>query len=149
MSIRGYFFDPKFQTGWEDTDIRFLLILLGHKTKLCASTKAWHIGSAADNGNTGMFDKNLNYQKRIFRNRMYIIGKYITPYFYIWPTFVYLVNIILNFYIKTFQPNSIGAYREAMEEYKNNIPAIRKEVSIIKPFAKGSCFDLIKYIVHV
>lgn len=149
INKRNFFFDPKFQTGWEDTDVRFLLILLGYKTQLCKNTKAWHIGSAADNGNTGMFQKNLNYQKRIFRNRMFIIEKYIKPNFLIWPMVITFINIILKLYIKRFQPNSINSYDEAIKEFKQNRSLIKEEVSLIKPNYKCSKFELLKYLVRI
>ena len=40
--LRGFFFDELFETGWEDTELRFLFSFLDEKTMLCKSTKAWH-----------------------------------------------------------------------------------------------------------
>ena len=117
---RGYFFDVKFGTGWEDTEVRFFMLYLGYKTKLNKETRAWHVGSASDNEHIGMFEKNLNYQERIFRNRMYVIDRYINNIFPLWSLYIKGFNIILLVYIAIFHHKSLVSYFRGRREFLNN-----------------------------
>lgn len=150
INMRGFFFDEMFGTGWEDTELRFLFLLLGKNTKLCTNTKAWHIGSAADNGNTGMFEKNLNYQTRIFRNRFYIIEKYIKGNFILWPLYVSIINCFLYLYIYVKHKESLGALSEAKKEFKENkIEVKRQRLQINNIISKKHKYKLLKHIVSI
>jgi len=81
QKMTGSFFDEMFETGWEDTDLRFLLAYMGWHTKCVVTTRAWHIGSASVGAAKRLFDKSKSYQQRIFRNRFYIQYKYIRNIF--------------------------------------------------------------------
>ncbi|MBE6288205.1 MAG: glycosyltransferase [Mediterranea massiliensis] len=149
INIRGFFFDEMFGTGWEDTELRFLFILLDKKTMLCKNTKAWHIGSAADNGNIGIFEKNINYQKRIYRNRFYIIEKFIKGNFRIWPIYLYIMNIAIYLYIYMFKKKSIKALKEAREEFKENRMYVIAQRRHIQKYIVCSPSELLKYVVSI
>jgi|GEM_PF-1385391 len=130
--LRGFFFDELFETGWEDTELRFLFSFLDEKTMLCKSTKAWHVGSASDNCNAGMFQKNLSYQKRIFRNRLYVINKYIKGYFPIWYIYIKIINKLIDLYIFYFHNNSFQSLQDAKKEYEYNNEAIKDQSELLK-----------------
>lgn len=149
VELRGFFFDEKFGTGWEDTELRFLFAFLNMKTMLCESTKAWHIGSASDNGNQGMFEKNLNYQQRIFRNRMYVIGKYIKGNYIIWYWYICIVDFILDIFVRLRHKESVEPLKRAKKEYKDKMCIIKKERALIRDNMKINKRDLFKYIVSI
>jgi len=146
-AMRGFFFDEMFETGWEDSELRFLLAHMGKKTKLCANTKAWHIGSAADNGNVGVFQKNIFYQKRIYRNRFYIIEKYIKGNYIIWPLYINAMNMLIYIYMCIRHKASIPALKEAKIEYNSNIDQIINQRKEMNNLVKHSKFNFLRHIV--
>jgi GT2 family glycosyltransferase len=74
-SVSGSFFDDDFETGWEDTDMRFRAFLRGWKTLYYPKIRAWHILSASDGGRIRLTQKSSQYQVRILRNRYFVIIK--------------------------------------------------------------------------
>lgn len=149
INLRGYFFDEKFGTGWEDTELRFLFAYLNKKTMICKSTKAWHIGSAADDGNIGMFDKSLSYQQRIFRNRMYIIGKYIKRNYWLWFIYICVVNMIIDIYVRCAHKESVPYLKSAKLEYNNNKQIINQENKVIRSNMKIKKRELFHFVVSL
>jgi len=131
--IWGYYYDPKFQTGWEDMDLWYRLRILGWKCYYDDSITAWHVGSASDNGNKRLIEKNLDYQKRIFRNRWYFIIKNITgsTLLCLLPAII-LADILLVPYFLAKSPRSIRALIKAMFEVFINLKFILKDRNIAK-----------------
>jgi GT2 family glycosyltransferase len=76
VSVSGHFFDPLFETGWEDTDVRFRLFWRGWKTVFSPRLVGWHVGSGSADAKLNLIDKPYEYQKRIFRNRAFVISKF-------------------------------------------------------------------------
>lgn len=147
IGFRGFFYDEKFGTGWEDTELRFLFAFMDKKTMLCKGTRAWHIGSAADNGNVGMFDKSLSYQQRIFRNRMYVIGKFIKGNYMLWYWYICTFNFIIYLYVKIAHKESVPSLKAAIKEYNASESIIKKENTLIRKSIKINKRDIYKFII--
>jgi|TARA_B110000483_G_scaffold105315_1_gene128516 hypothetical protein len=124
-NVSGHYFDKAFETGWEDTDFRFRAILRGWKTLYFPEIHAWHVGSASDNENTRLIDKSIDYQKRIFRNRLYVIEKNL-PQNVKKEIGIYLkiTNILMYFYYLIKSPKSLKAIKNAKIEFNNNIKKV-------------------------
>jgi len=71
--IVGYYYDERFVTGWEDTDLWFRLHHRGWQVLFFAAAYGWHVGSGSVGGKAKLIEKSQDYQKRIFRNREYVI----------------------------------------------------------------------------
>lgn len=121
FSVSGYYFDPDFETGWEDTDMRFRLFWRGWKTLYYPGAIAWHVGSASDKGNKRLIDKNISYQQRIFRNRYYVIIKNIPKQLksYFWLKLFLTETLIYPYYL-ILSPRSLVALFKAKKEVKRN-----------------------------
>lgn len=143
---RGFFFDEKFETGWEDTELRFFMMFSGYITLLNKNTIAWHVGSASDNENTRMFEKNLNYQTRIFRNRMYVIDRYIKKFFPIWYLYVCIINVVLIIFVLIWHRDSFKSYLHARKMFKEHA-LYRKEQRLIVKKAMNLSWDEIKHFI--
>jgi len=121
-NVSGYYFDKAFETGWEDTDMRFRAMLRGWKTLYYPKVHAWHVGSASDNGNIRLIDKSFDYQKRIFRNRMYVIEKNLPSNIKKWLNpYLCLSNILMYIYFFFISRKSLKAIALAKKEFKENL----------------------------
>lgn len=148
QKLTGSFFDEMFETGWEDTDLRFLLIYMGWNTKCVATTRAWHIGSASVGAAKRLYDKSKGYQQRIFRNRFYIQYKYIRNIFITWDFFLCITNLLIPIYLILFHSKSTVPYIKGYIEYrskKNSFSSIKKEIMLLK--ANVNCIK--KYIFEI
>lgn len=144
QKLTGSFFDEMFETGWEDTDLRFLLIYMGWHTKCIITTRAWHIGSASVGAVKRLYDKSESYQQRIFRNRFYIQYKYIKNIFVLWNMFLCVVNFMMPIFLILFHPKSIVPYIKGYMEYKSKkaeldskkskIMLLRIDVDLVKKY---------------
>ncbi len=124
--ISAHYFDIAFETGWEDTDLRFRAMLRGWKTLYFPKAHAWHVGSASDNGNFRLIEKSFDYQKRIFRNRLYVIEKNLPLSIRKWiQPYIYLTNILMTFYYFFVSKKSLKALSKAKKEFKINIKEVR------------------------
>ncbi|PKQ68746.1 hypothetical protein BZG01_03245 [Labilibaculum manganireducens] len=101
VDVSGHFFDEAFETGWEDTDVRFRLFFRNWKTYFIPDAKAWHVGSGSDNENKSLISKSRDYQIRIFRNRRYVINKNIPNVFFLWRVFLFFLEPVIFFYYCT------------------------------------------------
>lgn len=144
---RGFFFDEAFETGWEDTEVRFYMLHTGHYTLLNKKTLAWHVGSASDDEHTGMFEKNLAYQKRIFRNRLYVIGRYVTGFSWPWRLYISVINMILFLYVLILQNKSLPSYFEAYKDYNRNKEHNKEQRRIVSENRVINPKDICAYFV--
>ena len=147
ISLRGFFFDEAFQTGWEDTEIRFLMFFMGQKSMLNTNTRAWHVGSASDNENERLLDKNPNYQVRIFRNRLYIIDRYIRGRYIGWYIYLCLVNLALSFFLFVLHRDSYRLLKRAKTEFHNNIDYSSRQRAIVNSLKNVKSKSIFKYII--
>lgn len=147
VELRGFFFDETFETGWEDTEIRFLMFNLKQKSMLNTNTRAWHVGSASDNEKERLLDKNPNYQVRIFRNRLYIIDRYIKGIYPGWYIYLCLVDLALSGYLFLFHRNSFKLLKRAKVEFHNNSEHSYKQRSIISNINKANRNSILRYII--
>ncbi|MFH0726541.1 MAG: glycosyltransferase family 2 protein [Pseudomonadota bacterium] len=74
-SIAGYYFDPKFETGWEDKDIFFRTHHSGWKFLYNPTCIGYHAISGSVGGKKLLIEKDIVYQTRIIRNRYFFIFK--------------------------------------------------------------------------
>ncbi len=118
INISGHFFDPLFQTGWEDTDVRFRLFWRGWKTLYSQDLVGWHVGSGSANSKIRLIDKPLDYQKRIFRNRMYVIGKFPKELLDKLRIYLFLTNLLIFPYYVFISPRSLFALFLSYKEFK-------------------------------
>lgn len=135
-----------FETGWEDTDLRFLLAYMGWHTKCVVTTRAWHIGSASVGAAKRLFDKSKSYQQRIFRNRFYIQYKYIRNIFILWNVFLCVVNFVMPLFLILFYPKSIVPYVKGYMEYRSKrtkLDSIKSQILLLKDNA-----DLVKKYIY-
>jgi GT2 family glycosyltransferase len=139
FQITGYYFDPLFETGWEDMDIYFRLQLFGWKSMFNKSIKAWHIGSGSVDGNDTFLSKSTDYQKRIIRNRWYLIYKNIplSVLIKISP-WIILFELSLPFYLVMKTPKTLGAYIGAIRSFWSNFAKIKARRKIIMQNLKVS-----------
>jgi len=75
FDVTGYYYDPKFETGWEDKDLFFRLHHLGWKFLYVPAVIGYHAGSGSVGEKHKLIDKTISYQTRIFRNRYFFIFK--------------------------------------------------------------------------
>lgn len=146
QKMTGSFFDEMFETGWEDTDLRFLLAYMGWHTKCVVTTRAWHIGSASVGAAKRLFDKSKSYQQRIFRNRFYIQYKYIRNIFILWNVFLCVVNFVMPLFLILFYPKSIVPYVKGYMEYRSKrtkLDSIKSQILLLKDNA-----DLVKKYIY-
>lgn len=146
-SIRGFFFDEAFQTGWEDTEIRFFMYFLGLKTMLNTETKAWHVGSASDNENERLLDKNSGYQIRIFRNRLFIIDRYIKGRYWGWYTYLCFINFALSVYLYFFKRESYVLMKKAKSEFNSNKAYLEEQRALVSSNIKNNRMSIFKYCI--
>jgi len=129
----GYPFDEDFETGWEDMDLWFRLQLFGHKCIYVPDSVVWHVGSASAKERKRLIDKDLEYQKRIFRNRYYVIKKNYTKtmkrkYFF---ALLFTELILYPYYFfKSFK--SLKALKAAKKEVRKNKIKIKGKRDLIQ-----------------
>jgi GT2 family glycosyltransferase len=120
FSVSGYYFDEDFETGWEDTDMRFRAFLRGWKTLYYPKIHAWHVLSASDEGKYRLTQKNSKYQVRIFRNRYFVILKDLPVEIKRWlRIYLLLAEILMVPYYLFLYPRSFLSLISAKKEYKN------------------------------
>jgi GT2 family glycosyltransferase len=127
-TIYGYFYDPKFETGWEDMDLWFRLHRLGWNCYFKKELIAWHVGSASAEAKKKLIEKNLEYQKRIFRNRYYLIIKNITGKLAIrlFP-FIAVAELLIIPYYLFVSPLSVKALFSAWIQIMQQFPKLMQE----------------------
>jgi GT2 family glycosyltransferase len=120
FSVSGYFFDEDFETGWEDTDMRFRAFLRGWKTLYYPKIHAWHVLSASDEGKYRLTQKNSKYQVRIFRNRYFVILKDLPVEIKRWlRVYLLLAEILMVPYYLFLYPRSFLSLISAKKQYIN------------------------------
>lgn len=118
-SVSGYYFDEDFETGWEDTDMRFRAFLRGWKTLYYPEIHAWHILSASDGGKIRLTSKSSKYQVRIFRNRYFVILKNLPDEINKWlKIHLFLAEILIIPYYLIFYPRAFISLISAKIEYR-------------------------------
>lgn len=123
--VTGYYFDPKFETGWEDKDIFFRCHHLGWKFYYNPKIIGYHAVSGSVNNKSKLIDKDIKYQKRIFRNRYYFIFKnYPLILLLLHSPFLMFTELMLYPYYLCKNPKSIIALLSAKKEFINNIKII-------------------------
>lgn len=149
MRIWGYFYDPKFGTGWEDLDLWFRLHMLGWKCYYRDDLIAWHVGSSSADEKKRLIDKSLEYQKRIFRNRWFLLiknvfGKTLVS---ILPSIIAAELSLIPYYLYK-SPESIYAITKAFIEVIVSLPALLSERRKAIRWAKDSKNDMINYFIR-
>lgn len=120
FSVSGYYFDEDFETGWEDTDMRFRAFLRGWKTLYYPKIHAWHVLSASDGGKIRLTQKNSKYQVRIFRNRYFVIFKNLPAEINKWLRIrLFLAEILMVPYYLFLYPRTFLSLISAKKEYRN------------------------------
>jgi GT2 family glycosyltransferase len=145
LTISGHFFDPLFQTGWEDTDVRFRLFWRGWKTLYSPDLVGWHVGSGSADSKVRLIDKTLDYQQRIFRNRMYVIGKFPDKLKKRLRFFLYIANFLIIPYFMFRSPKSLIALYSAHKEVKKNSLPISLQQNLIQKTANVEVDEIFKY----
>jgi GT2 family glycosyltransferase len=74
-SVSGCYYDEDFGTGWEDIDLFLRMQLRGWRCLFLPQASGWHVGSGSVGGNDTFLSKKTDYQKRIIRNRLFVIIK--------------------------------------------------------------------------
>ena len=146
MDSYAFFFDEKFETGWEDNDLRFRFIFRNWKTKI-ANTIAWHVGSASDAENKKLIDKSYNYQVRIFRNRFFIQKKYISTLYPLWNIQLNILNLFIPIYYLFVNPVSAKAYIQGYVLFKRNMKYLKQQQKITKESICVDKKELYKYLI--
>ena len=145
ITVSGHFFDPLFQTGWEDTDVRFRLFWRGWKTLYSPELIGWHVGSSSANSKMRLVDKSLQYKQRIFRNRMYVIGKFPGKLKRRLRFYLPISYILIILYFLFRSPKSLLAlYRAQLEVKKNKLP-ISIQQGLIEKSAIVDVDEILKY----
>ena len=142
----GTFFDEYFETGWEDNDLRFRFVYRNWKTKL-ANTIAWHVGSASDDENKKLINKNFKYQVRIFRNRFFIQKKYVSLFYQSWNVMLNCLNCLIPFYYLIIRPQSFFAYILGYFQYSKHKKRIKSESTNVKTSLLVDKKELYKYFI--
>jgi GT2 family glycosyltransferase len=120
FSVSGYYFDEDFETGWEDTDMRFRAFLRGWKTLYYPKIYAWHVLSGSDGGKIRLTQKNSKYQIRVFRNRYFVILKDLPAEIKKWLRIQLLMTeIIIVPYYMFLYPRTFLSLISAKKEYRN------------------------------
>jgi GT2 family glycosyltransferase len=120
FSVSGYYFDEDFETGWEDTDMRFRAFLRGWRTLYYPNIRAWHILSASDEGKIRLTQKSSKYQVRIFRNRYFVILKDLPAEIKRWLRIqMILAEILIVPYYLFLYPRTFLSLISAKNEYRN------------------------------
>ena len=120
FSVSGYYFDEDFETGWEDTDMRFRAFLRGWGTLYYPKIRAWHVLSASDEGKIRLTQKNSKYQVRIFRNRYFVILKNLPTEINKWLRIhLFLAEIIMVPYYLFLYHRTFLSLISAKKEYRN------------------------------
>jgi len=144
----GYAFDEAFGTGWEDMDLWFRLQLFGHRCVYLPDAVAWHVGSASANEQKRLIDKPFEYQKRIFRNRYYVIYKNYTKEMrrkLRWA--LVLAELCLFPYYLIKSPESLKALRIAKAEVRDNKKELKRKRELIQKNAVSGYETLKKFYV--
>jgi GT2 family glycosyltransferase len=126
--VFGYYYDPKFETGWEDTDLWFRCQLLGYRAYFARELLAWHVGSASAGGKRRLVDKRPEYQRRIMRNRYYTIIKNIpTSILFRLAPYLLFTELGLVPYFAVMSPKSVMGLVFAWFETVRNLHQLRKD----------------------
>lgn len=126
--ILGYYYDPKFEHDWEDSDLWFRLNWLGWTMRHTPKLQAWHVKSASAEGKTRLLEKSQTHQRRVFRNRRYIIHKNLSPRLRRL-TLLHRIGLELLFpvYLMLRHSKSLKPWRQAKKDYKDNVELIEKD----------------------
>jgi len=135
----GYYFDPKFVTGWEDKDIFFRLHHLGYYFLYDPCAIGYHYGSGSVQGKKKLIDKDNLYQTRIIRNRYYFILKNYPNWLLIRHSgYLLITEILFIIYLLFRSPISIKALFSAQLELKRNLNLILRDRKKIQSKSKLS-----------
>lgn len=127
-NITGYYFDPKFVTGWEDKDIFFRAHHLGWKFLYNPKIIGYHSVSGSVNNQSRLIDKSADYQQRIFRNRYYFIYKnYPNILLFLHFPILFVTELMLYPYYLLKSSKSVIALYNAQKEYFKNRRIIKKD----------------------
>lgn len=144
----GYYYDPMFETGWEDVDLFFKLNLFGGRVLYSPSVKAWHVGSGAVDGNDKFITKSLSYQHRIIRNRWFLIIKNIplNTIIKILPQLL-LFELALPLALLFRKPSSFCAYIWGMKEVILSAGTMLQQRKKIKNLIKLNTAQIREFIL--
>lgn len=144
----GYYYDPIFETGWEDVDLFFKLNLFGGKVLYVPTVKAWHVGSGAVGGKDKFITKSLNYQHRIIRNRWFLILKNMPLNIFklLLPNFLFF-ELALPFILLIRKPSAFCAYVWGMWEVFSNLGSIMTQRNKIKQLTKVDAEQIKTFIL--
>jgi len=145
INVSGYFFDPLFQTGWEDTDVRFRMFWRGWKTFFSPELIGWHVGSSSADSKSRLIDKSFQYQQRIFRNRMYVIGKFPCRLKSRLAFTLSISNLLIISYFLFRSPKSLLALNRANQEFRKNKLSVSNQQSLIEKSATVAVDEIFKF----
>lgn len=133
----GYYFDPKFVTGWEDKDIFFRLHHLGYRFIYEPNAIGYHYGSGSVGEAKRLIDKDIYYQTMVLRNRYYFILKNY-PKWLIFRHFAFLTltEFLMLIYFIIYQPKTLKALWLAQLDFLRNIKTIIKDRKLIQADSK-------------
>jgi hypothetical protein len=92
-----------------------------------------------------LIDKTLDYQQRIFRNRMYVIGKFPDKLKNRLRFFLYIANLLIIPYFLFKSPKSLKVLYSATKEVKKNRLHISRQQSLIQKTAIVEVDEIFKY----
>ena len=119
--IVGYYYDEKYETGWEDKDLFLRLFLRGWKCFYRKDIKAWHVGSSSVAERKGFLDKSLKTKYTILRNRKYLINKNLPDEILNWlKPYIILADIITPLFFYKRMIEVLRAIIKANSEYRLN-----------------------------
>lgn len=149
FQVSGYYYDPKYGTGWEDMDLWFRMHLLGFQCRFLDRAVAWHVGSSSADGNPSFLTKNIDYQRRIIRNRYYLIWKNLTPSLALrLAPSILLGEIAILPYLALLSPRSLVARFLAVLDFMKNHAAVRHDRRRIQGSRKASSRELRRFFIR-
>ena len=123
--------------------------LLGWTCLFNPLVKAWHIGSGSVGGKDTFLSKNLDYQKRIIRNRWYCIIKNLPMGILIricpW---LFLFELALPSYLLIKSPKTLSAYFMAWRDLGENFRVILKKRAQIQKIRTVTTKYLYQFFVN-
>ena len=144
--ITGYYFDPKFQTGWEDKDIFFRLHHAGWKFLYNPTSIGYHAVSGSADNKEKLTDKDVTYQQRIFRNRYFFIFKnYPLKLFLLHSPVLFAVELLLYPYYLIRNVSSALALFKGQLEFFRKVGFLKKDRSNIMNNSKMGFLEIQSY----
>lgn len=133
FKVSGHYYDERFVTGWEDTDLFLRMNLFGWECRFLPEASGWHVGSGSVGGQSHFIGKKVDYQARVLRNRHFTIIKNLPPDIMFW-LFPYLLvtELGIPFYFLVRSPKSLVALCLAWVEVITELPSLMKKRRLIQ-----------------